>query len=48
MESGIGKPIMEDNRPLSYIEWGWIPSIQDFLYHINAVITNATDTPPTG
>jgi hypothetical protein len=27
MESGIGNPILEDNHPLHYIEWGWIPSI---------------------
>jgi hypothetical protein len=45
MESGIGKPILEDNRPLSYIEWGWIPGLRDFLHHINGSITNATATP---
>jgi hypothetical protein len=45
LEAGIGKPILEDNRPLIYIEWGWIPSIQDFLYHIQASITNASTTP---
>jgi hypothetical protein len=38
---------MEDNRPLIYIEWGWIPSIRDFLFHINAKINNATSPPPT-
>lgn len=38
LESGIGKPIMEDTRPLDYIEWGWIPSIRDFLHHIEAKI----------
>jgi hypothetical protein len=47
MEAGIGRPIMEDNRPLIYIEWGWIPSIRDFLFHINAKINNATSPPPT-
>jgi hypothetical protein len=46
MESGIGQPIFEDNRPLSHIEWGWIPGIRDFLHHINASITN-TISPPT-
>jgi hypothetical protein len=46
MELGIGSPIMEENRPLNYIEWGWIPSIRDFLLHINASITNATPPPP--
>jgi hypothetical protein len=46
MELGIGSPIMEENRPLNYIEWGWIPNIQDFLLHINASITNATPLPP--
>lgn len=45
MESGIGNPIMEENRPLVYIEWGWIPSLRDFLHHINARITNATSKP---
>jgi hypothetical protein len=45
MESGIGKPILEDNRPLSYIEWGWISGLRDFLHHINGSITNATATP---
>jgi hypothetical protein len=47
MEVGIGRPIMEDNQPLIYIEWGWIPSIRDFLFHINAKIKNATMPPPT-
>jgi hypothetical protein len=47
MEAGIGSPIMEDNRPLIYIEWGWIPSIRDFLFHINAKIKNASTPPPT-
>jgi hypothetical protein len=41
-EAGIQAPILEDNRPLQYIEWGWIPSIRDFLHHIDAKITNAT------
>jgi hypothetical protein len=47
MESGIGHPILEDNQPLSYIEWGWIPAIRDFLLHINGKIVNALRTPPT-
>jgi hypothetical protein len=46
MESGIGQPILEENRPLSYIEWGWIPGIRDFLHHINASITNIIPIPP--
>jgi hypothetical protein len=41
-EAGIQAPILEENRPLHYIEWGWIPSIRDFLLHINAKIMNAT------
>jgi hypothetical protein len=45
MESGLGNPILEDNRPLHYIEWGWIPSIRDFLLHINGQIINATNRP---
>jgi hypothetical protein len=47
LESGIGQPILEDNRPLAYIEWGWIPSIRDFLQHIVGKITNATVKPRT-
>jgi hypothetical protein len=40
-EAGIGKPILEDCRPLEYIEWGWIPHIRDFLFHINGkIVTN--------
>jgi hypothetical protein len=38
LEAGIGSPIMEDCRPLDYIEWGWIPQIRDFLHHINGQI----------
>jgi hypothetical protein len=30
LEAGIGHPILEDCRPLDYIEWGWIPHIRDF------------------
>jgi hypothetical protein len=45
MESGIGNPILEDKQPLIYIEWGWIPSIRDFLFHINSQIINATNRP---
>jgi hypothetical protein len=47
LEAGIGKPILEDLRPLDYIEWGWIPSIRDYLQHIDAKITRATPTPLT-
>lgn len=47
MEARIGSPILEENRPLTYIEWGWIPAIRDILLHINAQISNATRTPPT-
>jgi hypothetical protein len=47
MEAGIGKQILEDNRTLIYIEWGWIPSIRDFLLHIKASINNATEQPVT-
>jgi hypothetical protein len=42
LEAGIQKPIMEETRPLIYIEWGWIISIRDFLHHINAFIVNTT------
>jgi hypothetical protein len=41
-EAGIQEPILEETRPLQYIEWGWIPSIRDFLHHINAKVMNAT------
>jgi hypothetical protein len=46
LESGIGDPIMEICRPLVYIEWGWIPHLRDFLYHINGKIIGATEKPP--
>jgi hypothetical protein len=45
LEAGIGNPILEDNRSLMYIEWGWLPSIREFLLHINGKITNATARP---
>jgi hypothetical protein len=45
IEAGIGKPILEDCRPLEYIEWGWIPQIRDFLHHINGSILDATEKP---
>jgi hypothetical protein len=38
LEAGIGKPIMEDCRPLDYIEWGWVPHLRDFLHHIQGSI----------
>jgi hypothetical protein len=47
LESGIGKPILEDTRSLDYIEWGWIPQIRDFLQHIDGKVVGATRTPPT-
>jgi hypothetical protein len=37
-EAGIGTPILEDCQPLEYIEWGWIPHIRDFLFHIDGKI----------
>jgi hypothetical protein len=40
MEAGIQNSILEETRPLQYIEWGWIPSIRDFLHHLDAKITN--------
>jgi hypothetical protein len=45
LESGIGKQIFEECRPLDYIEWGWLPHLRDFLFHINGRIINATETP---
>jgi hypothetical protein len=45
-EAGIRKPILEDNRPLLHIEWGWIPSIRDFLYHVDGKITKASEGTP--
>jgi hypothetical protein len=42
LEAGIHQPILMDNKTLPYLEWGWIPSIRDFLLHINARISNAT------
>jgi hypothetical protein len=47
LESGIGKPILEDTRSLDFIEWGWIPQIREFLQHIDAKIMGATLMPPT-
>jgi ribonuclease HI len=45
LEAGIGKPILENCKALAYIEWGWIPQIRDFLWHINGQIIGATETP---
>jgi hypothetical protein len=39
MEAGIGDPILENCRPLDYIEWGWIQLIRDYLQHINGHIS---------
>jgi hypothetical protein len=47
LESGIGRPILEDCRPLDYIEWGWIPQIRDFLHHINGQIVTTQRRPKT-
>jgi hypothetical protein len=47
LEAGIGKPILEDTRPLDYIEWGWIPQIREFLNHIDGKIVGATKDPQT-
>jgi hypothetical protein len=47
LEAGIGKPIMEDCRSLDYIEWGWIPSIRDYLQHINGQIMLGRRKEPT-
>jgi hypothetical protein len=47
LESGIGQPILENCRALDYIEWGWIPQIRDFLWHIKGRIVGATSTPAT-
>jgi hypothetical protein len=46
-EAGIGTPIMENCKALEYIEWGWIPQIRDFLWHIKGNIIGATQTPKT-
>jgi hypothetical protein len=46
LEAGIGSPILEDCRPLEYIEWGcWVIQIRDFLSHTNAKIMGATTKP---
>jgi hypothetical protein len=47
LESGIGQPILENCKALEYSEWGWIPQIRDFLWHINGHIMGATKTPAT-
>lgn len=47
LEAGIGQPVLEDTRPLDYIEWGWIPSIRDYLHHIRAKIINVSSAPKT-
>lgn len=47
LESGLGNPILENCKPLDYLEWGWIPQIRDFLWHINGRIIGATEKPPT-
>jgi hypothetical protein len=45
LEAGIRAPILENCKALAYIEWGWIPQIRDFLWHINSRILSATETP---
>jgi hypothetical protein len=47
LEAGIGSPILEDCRPIDYIEWGWIPAIRDFLQHINGKIVLGHRKEPT-
>jgi hypothetical protein len=47
LEAGIGSPILEDTRPLDYIEWGWIPQIREFLHHINGRIVGVNKQPET-
>jgi hypothetical protein len=47
LEAGIGQPILANCKALDYIEWGWIPQIRDFLWHINGNIQGATDPPAT-
>jgi hypothetical protein len=46
LESGIGQPILENCKALEYLEWGWIPQIRDFLWHIKGQIIGATMIPP--
>jgi hypothetical protein len=46
LEAGLQMPILEDTRALHYIEWGWLPSIRDFLHHMNGKITKATSGLP--
>jgi hypothetical protein len=45
LEAGIGQSILENCTALDYIEWGWIPQIRDFLWHINGSIQGAIDQP---
>jgi hypothetical protein len=45
LELGLGAPILKETRSLDYIEWGWIPQIQEFLHHINGKISGATEQP---
>jgi hypothetical protein len=46
LEAGIENPILEDTRPLDYIEWGWIPQIREFLHHIKGKIQGINATLP--
>jgi ribonuclease HI len=45
LESGLGSPILEDTRPLDYLEWGWIPQIREFLHHIQGQIIGVNQKP---
>lgn len=45
LEAGIGDPIMENCRPLDYVEWGWIPHIRYFLHHLDGKLIGATPKP---
>jgi hypothetical protein len=47
LESGIGSPILEDTRPLDYLEWGWLPQIREFLHHIQGKLLGVNKRPGT-
>jgi len=45
MEAGTATSILEDTRPISYLEPGWIPTIRQFLHSIDAKIIGAIPQP---
>ena len=45
MEAGTSEPILEDTRPIPYLEPGWIPTIRQFLHSIDAKIVGAVPRP---